>query len=166
MFCRLKKLFKLLFFNAVLWGFIHYFISYIFLCINNHTYFSGPLRLKSYNFEKNGNLWNKLFQVRKWKDIVPEGGQIFTGSYNKSELKDKSPVALKSFIIEINRAEVTHWMIIFSLPLILLFNPRWTFIIHSLYALASNIPFIIIQRYNRPRFERLYTRQLKNEDLK
>lgn len=165
MFCRLKKLFKLLFLNAVLWGFIHYFVSYIFLRLNDRKYFSGPLRLKSYTFEKSGSLWNKLFQVRKWKDIVPEGGQIFTGSYNKSELKDKSPAALKSFIIEINRAEVTHWMIIFSLPFILLFNPRWTYIIHGIYALASNIPFIIIQRYNRPRFERLYTRQLKNDDL-
>lgn len=151
--------------NAVLWGFIHYFVSYIFLNLNDRKYFSGPLRLKSYTFEKNGSVWNKLFQVRKWKDIVPEGGQIFTGSYNKSELKDKSPAALKSFIIEINRAEVTHWMIIFSLPFVLLFNPRWTYIIHGIYALASNIPFIIIQRYNRPRFEKLYERQLKNDNL-
>lgn len=166
MFFKSKKIIKLFLLNAVLWGFLHYFVSYIFLRLNNRTYFSGPLRLRSYAFEKDGRFWDKLFLVRQWKDRVPEGSKIFTGSYNKSELRDKSPASLKSFITEINRAEVTHWMIIFSLPLIFIFNPRWTYIIHSFYALASNIPFIIIQRYNRPRFERLYTRQLKNEDLK
>lgn len=166
MFCRSKKLFKLLILNVVLWGFIHYFVSYIFLNLNNRLYFNGPLRLKTYTFEKKGTLWNTLFRVRKWKDKVPEGGRIFPGSYNKSELQDKNPAALKSFITEINRAEITHWMIIFSLPLIFTFNPRWTYILHGSYALLSNIPFIIIQRYNRPRFERLYKRQLKNNNLK
>ncbi|CAM4246944.1 glycosyl-4,4'-diaponeurosporenoate acyltransferase [Jeotgalicoccus halotolerans] len=162
---NLRKLLKLLLLNAALWGFIHYIISYIFLRLNNRIYFNGFFRLKSYSFENNGVFWSKLFHVRKWKRKVPEGSQIFAGSYNKSELQDKSPAALKSFITEINRAEITHWMIIFSLPIIFIFNPKWTYLIHGLYALVSNIPFIIIQRYNRPRFERLYTRQLKKYEL-
>lgn len=165
LFFNSKKMIKLILLNTIMWGSIHFLVSYIFLRLNNRAYFSGPLRLKTYTFERNGNIWNKLFHVHKWKNKVPEGGQIFTGSYNKSELRDKNPAALKSFIAEINRAEITHWTIIFSLPLIFIFNPRWTYIIHGSYALLSNMPFIIIQRYNRPRFERLYARQLKRDDL-
>lgn len=164
------RFFKLLFLfilNAILWFTAHMYVSKLFLRINNTQYIDGPLKLKSFLFEDKGTVYQKLFKVKSWKDKVPEGSQFFTNTYNKRELKDNSPETIDAFLVEVNRAEITHWGILFTLPIVLLFNPKWTYMIHTIYALATNIPFIIIQRYNRPRFEAIqqkYNHRLVKED--
>lgn len=153
------RLFKLLFlfiFNGILWFCAHFYVSKLFLSIDDQHYFSGPLKLNSFAFENKGMIYQKLFKVKAWKDKMPEGSQFFSNTYNKRKLKDNSPETINEFIVEVNRAELTHWGILLTLPVVLLFNPRWTYKIHTLYAFAANIPFIIIQRYNRPRFVALH----------
>lgn len=150
---RFLKLLYLFIINAILWFSAHMYVSKLFLRISDQHYIDGPLKLKSFNFENRGSVYQRLFKVKAWKDRVPEGSQFFTNTYNKRELKDNSRETIDAFLVEVNRAEITHWGILFTLPLVLLFNPRWAYKLHILYALLANIPFIIIQRYNRPRFE-------------
>ena len=157
-YMRILKLLFLFILNGILWFCAHMYVSKLFLRINDQHYIDGPLKLRSFNFEDKGTVYQKYFKVKSWKDKMPEGSQFFTNSYNKRELKDNSPETINEFLVEVNRAEVTHWGILFTLPIVLLFNPRWTYKIHSIYALSANIPFIIIQRYNRPRFEAIQRR--------
>ena len=157
-YMRILKLLFLFILNGILWFCAHMYISKLFLRINDQHYIDGPLKLRSFNFEDKGTVYQKYFKVKSWKDKMPEGSQFFTNTYNKRELKNNSPETINEFLVEVNRAEITHWGILFTLPIVLLFNPRWTYKIHSIYALAANIPFIIIQRYNRPRFEAIQQR--------
>ena len=59
------------------------------------------------------------------------------------------------FILETVRAEVAHVLCIFVTLLLLLYHkqPYCAFI--PAFYLAINIPCILIQRYNRPRLERV-----------
>lgn len=162
---RSLKLLFLFTINAILWFCAHMYVSKLFLYISDQHYKDGALKLKSFNYEERGTIYQKLFKVKLWKDKVPEGSQFFTNTYNKRELKDNSPETIDAFLVEVNRAEITHWGILFTLPIVLLLNPRWTYKVHTIYALAANLPFIVIQRYNRPRFEAIQ-KKYNNKKLK
>lgn len=58
-------------------------------------------------------------------------------------------------MIETQRAEWTHWVSMLPAPLFFIWNPVWAGWLMILYALIANLPFIIIQRYNRPRLLKL-----------
>jgi len=57
--------------------------------------------------------------------------------------------------IETRRAELTHWLLMVPAPFFFLWNPAWAGWVMIVYALLANCPFIMIQRYNRPRLERV-----------
>lgn len=64
-------------------------------------------------------------------------------------------------MIETQRAELTHWFLIPPAFLFFLWNPAWAGWVMVIYALVVNLPFIMIQRYNRPRLERVL-KKIKN----
>ncbi len=66
-----------------------------------------------------------------------------------------TPDYVSQYLLENIRAELCHfYTVIFALPLLLITEPRaWFFIIT--YTFILNVPCILIQRFNRPRFERL-----------
>lgn len=145
--------------NALLWGAIHLSVSYLMLKVKDKHYKNTSLDLKTYPFEKEGTFWQRYTHVKRWKDQLPEGSTYFKSSYDKSSLQDTSRETIEKFYIETNRAELTHWLTMLMAPIVLIFNPRWTYSIHIIYAIISNLPFIIIQRYNRPRFKKILKRQ-------
>ena len=63
-------------------------------------------------------------------------------------------------------AELIHWLLWLISPVLLLVMKKpWSIVMTVLYGL-SNLPFILIQRYNRPRLLRLYERMAQREQLK
>ena len=62
-------------------------------------------------------------------------------------------------------AELTHTLLsILGLAMLWLW-PGWGGIIVTImYILLGNVPFIIIQRYNRPRLQRLYAMQQRKRE--
>ena len=59
-------------------------------------------------------------------------------------------------------AETVHWALIALSPLFLvLMEPVYNVIACLLYICPGNLPFIAIQRYNRPRLAAIYERQLR-----
>lgn len=112
--------------------------------------------------------WERRFYerlgIRFWKDKIPETGKLLV-KFGKSKIEQKdNPEYLYKFLTELGYAEIMHWvsaaagfLVIFILPLS-----------HALYFgipvgivnFILQIPPAMVQRYNRPRLLKLYTRTL------
>ena len=145
--------------NAVLvltdvaaWGIIHAGTGYLAhrlpesLCAHD----TWVTRLRG--FERGGRLW-RLLRVQRWKDRVPEAGDVFAGGVSKRHLPGHSAAGLQQFAAMTRRAEYGHWMCAVSAPVFALWNPGWIAAVMVVYGVAVNAPFIAIQRYNRLRIE-------------
>jgi glycosyl-4,4'-diaponeurosporenoate acyltransferase len=117
-------------------------------------------KMKSFKWEQNGEIYQQYFHIRSWKDLVPEMGNQFS----KDHMTGTSEEYLNQFALECTRAELCHAFALFlAIPLILESDPsffQWA----TLYSLLANVPFIMIQRYNRPRFEKLLNQRGRMKD--
>jgi len=119
------------------------------------TYYYKRWLYKEREWEEGGRVYDRLFGVRKWKSRLPEMSDFVKFAFPKKHLKSTDDDYLARFVLESCRSEWTHWMIICSSLLFLLWNefiPAFKII---LLATVLNMPYIIIQRYNRPRIIRL-----------
>lgn len=92
-----------------------------------------------------------VLQIKKWKDKVPEAGDMFKGGVSKSSVKTYDVQSLKNFVYETRRAEYVHYSIMMITPVFFLFLPAYLIVAMILYAVVANIPCLLIQRYNRSR---------------
>lgn len=117
----------------------------------NHWFF------KEHPFEK--KLYRKI-HIDRWKGKLPEWGKVW--KFEKKNLnKELSIKYVDQFIVETYFAEIGHLgMAILGFACIAV-NPRdyaMMALICSIINLFIQIPFCIIQRYNRPRLVRLKLR--------
>lgn len=128
------------------------------LCVNLPDRFFSPGRFfyRAHRFEKEGRIYNTLLRVSQWKHLLPDGAAVWKKrGYEKKRLTDFSRENLRKFLTESCRAEMTHWLAIFPFWVFWFFTPPIVPWIMLFYAVAVNLPCIIVQRYNRPRIERL-----------
>ncbi|MEY4007712.1 MAG: hypothetical protein RLZZ467_744 [Gemmatimonadota bacterium] len=97
-------------------------------------------------------------RIKRWKDRLPEAGALFAGGFSKRDLTSHDRAHLERFAAETRRAEAVHWMILATVVVFPLFVVWYALIPNVIYALAANVPFIMIQRYNRARLERIIAR--------
>jgi len=113
-------------------------------------------------FERGGRLY-RVFGVHRWKDLLPEAGAFFEGGFSKRRLATARASYLERYLRETCRAEASHW-ISAALSLTFFFwNPWYVGVIMIGYGLATNLPFILVQRYNRPRLARLFRRGVERD---
>lgn len=118
---------------------------------------TGPLtRIRSW--EDDGRWWQRHLRVRAWKDRVPEAGGLF-GGLVKRRLPSRSTPDLELFRRETIRAERVHWLILASTPLHLLWCGPGLAAAMIAFGVAFTVPFIVIQRSNRGRLDRLIERR-------
>ncbi len=149
--------------NALAWYCIHMGVSSFFRKVPDKYYAKKKKWYRPFSWEDEGRIWQEVFRVKEWKDLVPEASSFVEAAYSKKSLKNTKPETIKKFIIETKRGEDVHWASMLPAPLFFLFNPPWAGGLIIVYALLSNVPFIIIQRYNRPRLERLYKLAVRKE---
>ena len=102
-------------------------------------------------WEKNGKVYEKL-GIKRWKDYLPDMSKI-----KMTAAKEQGTDVL---IVETCVAECVHWaLIVLSLGLFLFWRGGWAFAFWLVYNILGNVPFIIIQRYNRPRLVMLEERR-------
>jgi glycosyl-4,4'-diaponeurosporenoate acyltransferase len=120
-------------------------------------------RVKSW--EKGGRVYDKLFRIKHWKSILPDGAKWMKGrGFPKKQLASRDMHYLQSFFVETCRAELTHWIIILFAPFFFLWNKTFVGWIMIFYALAENLPLIMAQRYNRSRLAVLFRKsQLRSK---
>lgn len=110
-------------------------------------------------WEKNGNLYVKTLKIKKWKDCLPQF--VAKGGFSKKHLpssKDFDENYIHVFISETCRAEWNHLMCSMYFIISFLINSIQNAIIFSLIPIFCNLPFLIIQRYNRIRLLKLEKR--------
>lgn len=142
----------------------------IFLCGRFYPrkwIFEDSFPYRSFSFEKEGAVYEKI-KIRKWKTKWPDASMVFyrlfPKHYPKKRLEngnvEKIPVLIKESCI----AETTHVIAsILGFGCIYVWRGVGGVIMSFLY-LLPNIPPILIQRYNRPRFKKLMDSSRKTRD--
>jgi glycosyl-4,4'-diaponeurosporenoate acyltransferase len=109
-------------------------------------------------FEAGGRVYERWFRIKRWKDRLPEAGDLFRGGVSKRRLPLHDHEHLEHFAAETRRAELTHWLILAAAPWFFLWNPWWLGLAMIGYGIVANVPCVAIQRYNRARLLRIIQR--------
>ncbi|KWW17922.1 glycosyl-4,4'-diaponeurosporenoate acyltransferase [Peribacillus simplex] len=133
------------------WPFFHLSISAICLKLPLVWFLRDQFWFRIFSWEKSGELWQRLFRVKKWKGYIIDGTIFLKKGYSKKGLHGIGLRDLTIFAAETKRAEFTHWLSILPAPLFFLWNPVWAGWVMILYAFVFNLPIIVVQRYNRGR---------------
>jgi glycosyl-4,4'-diaponeurosporenoate acyltransferase len=115
----------------------------------------------SYTWEGGGTVYNRLC-IRKWKDKLPDMSKIMPGLLPKRLAREGTGRNLERLIRETCVAEAIHiFLMILGGGCLFIWPGQGGIIVTMVWALG-NIPFILIQRYNRPRMKKL-SGQLNDE---
>ena len=108
-------------------------------------------------WENGGRVYNKL-HISKWKSKLPDMSRYITSMIAKRLQGKETTDDIKKLIAETCVAEAAHIiLILLSLGMIVIWKSPGGVICCLCYA-AGNVPYIIIQRYNRPRLVRMMKR--------
>ena len=108
-------------------------------------------------FEKGGKIYNKI-HIKEWKTKLPDASLIMGKIFPKfvptkrmdGNSKNKIPVLIKETCV----AEGTHFLVaLFGFYCHKIWRGGGGLIVGILFFIL-NLPFILIQRYNRPRLKR------------
>lgn len=133
----------------------------------------GAVRIDSRRFAQENRFfrvrrWERGFYrrrllIRRWKRALPDGERWVRGGFSKNRLAATDPGYLQRFVAETRRGEAAHWAMIACLPLFCIWNPVWACLVNALYAAASNLPCIVVQRYNREAIRMRLSSQLARQ---
>ncbi len=138
------------------WFIIHLGVVFVLVRIPSEHFNPEGWLYRPRKWEKNGDLYIKIFKIRKWKERLPDGARFARGRiFPKKRLENRNEDYYKLFLQETCRAELTHWiLILFAFPFFL-WNKTGVGFFMIFYALVENLPLIIAQRYNRCRLRRI-----------
>lgn len=103
------------------------------------------------DWEKGGSFYQSAFSVKKWKICLPEISEFIIGWFPKKNLNKNDVIYYQRFIVETCKAEFTHWIIIISTFTFYFWDGLFPSMGITIIAFVLNFPYIVIQRYNRPR---------------
>ena len=114
-------------------------------------------------WEKGGKVYEKL-GIKRWKDHLPDMSKIMPDMVKKKMSAAKEQ-GMEVLIEETCVAECVHWaLIVLSLGIFLFWRSPWSVVFWLVYNILGNLPFIIIQRYNRPRLVMLEQRRKRRAE--
>ncbi len=146
--------------DFIAWFIIHVGVVLLIIHIPSKSFDSEGWLYRVRRWEKNGDIYTKIFKIRKWKENLPDGSKLLKyKGFPKKRLEEKNQLYFTSFLQETCRAELTHCIIMLFAPLFFLWNKPGVGWIMIFYALIENLPLIMAQRYNRIRFKRLLGRK-------
>ena len=127
----------------------------------NFDYSAFPYR--AHKWEKEGQIYEKL-HIRKWKDHLPDMSRYIKTMFAKELVNPRDPEYTRRLILETCVAELIHKILILLSPIFAQYmTGMYADLAMLIYALG-NLPFILIQRYNRPRLIRLMEKQLAAQE--
>lgn len=114
-------------------------------------------------WENGGKAYEKL-GIKRWKDHLPDMSKIMPDMVKKKMSAAKEQ-GMEVLIEETCVAECVHWaLIVLSLGIFLFWRSPWSIVFWLVYNILGNLPFIIIQRYNRPRLVMLEQRRKRRAE--
>ncbi len=108
-------------------------------------------------WENGGKIYNRLY-VSKWKSKLPDMSKYIKQMLSKRIHGTETADDINRLIAETCVAEAAHYVLMaLSVGMVIIWRDVGGLICCLCYA-AGNIPYIIIQRYNRPRLARMMNR--------
>lgn len=121
---------------------------------------------RSFDFEKSGALYEKL-NIRKWQAKVPDMSKVLPKLMPPKNLSGNYADRLPVMIMETCVAELTHIVVsILGLPCLWMWPGIGGIVVTAAFIILLNVPYILIQRYNRPRLIRLYKKLQARDEKK
>ncbi len=119
---------------------------------------------RPYKWENDGRIYEKL-KIRKWKNKVPDMSKICKDMIPKKLDISSDSEGLRILILETCVAEIVHSVLaLLGAACLLIWEGTGGFIVTFIWIVFGNIPFIIIQRYNRPKLIKTYNRLYQYEN--
>ncbi len=145
--------------DAVAWGVFHSATGYAAHRLPDDRLARDGRLLRVRRFEAGGRVYRRRLRVQRWKDRLPEAGDLFRGGVSKRHVPAYDQDGLRLFVRETRRAELAHWWAMGCGPLFVLWNPPLAAGLLVAYGVLVNLPFIVVQRYNRARVQALLGRR-------
>jgi glycosyl-4,4'-diaponeurosporenoate acyltransferase len=144
--------------DIVAWGAFHTLTGYAAYRLDDSRLTRDGWLLRQRPFEDDGRWYRRRLRIHRWKDRLPEAGALFRDGLSKRQLPSYDYYGLQLFAGETRRAELAHWWALCCGPIFALWNPPLATALLIGYGIAANLPFIVIQRYNRFRIAALIGR--------
>lgn len=144
--------------DILAWGLFHTTTGYAAHRLGDERLARDGWLLRERGFEAGGHWYRRRLRIHRWKDKVPEAGAVFDGGISKRQLPATDTEGLAVFVRETRRAELGHWWALACSPLFVLWNPPLAATLLVTYGVLANLPFILIQRYNRSRTQSVLSR--------
>lgn len=109
--------------------------------------------------------YDRLLQIKRWKDRLPEAGDFFPGGVRKSSIGGGDWAVMSRFVAETRRAEYVHIAIWLFWVVTILWTPGWGVLVNLAIGTAFNLPCLWVQRYNRLRLQHLLVLQRTGKTL-
>ena len=108
----------------------------------------APYRCR--DWEQGGRVYNKL-HIRRWKDRLPDMSRLMPDMVRKDLGSDPAVLVQETCV-----AECVHWALtLLSAGIFFLWRSGWAALLWLGDNVLGNVSFIVIQRYNRPRLQKL-----------
>jgi len=144
--------------DVLAWGLFHTATGYAAYRLGDDRLARDGWLLRERRLEAGGHWYRRRLRIHCWKDRVPDAGDLFAGGMGKRRLPAHDVAGLRVFVRETRRAELAHWWALACGPVFMLWNPPLAAVLLMLYGVLVNLPFVLIQRYNRARTRPLLDR--------
>lgn len=136
---------------GVIW---HYAVLFVCISIDDSAFEPTKRMYRVRKWENDGKFYADVLKINKWKDFLPQ--HVGKDGFSKEHIDDVSIEYLDKFILETCRGEWNHRMnCVFAIFLFTINGVTNVSVILAAADIFGNIPFLMIQRYNRFRLQRL-----------
>lgn len=150
---REQSFFSMLVIN-ILVTFLWHFAVFIICILAGKSFFDPDKKMYlPKKWEREGRFYSDILKINSWKDKMPR----YTGKngFSKEHLETLSLEYLDEFIMETCRGEWNHTANCLLSLVLMIINKPLEGIVLSLLVLWGNLPFAMIQRYNRFRLRKV-----------
>ncbi len=159
---RETPIIEALFINLLLGTIWHFATFFICISVNPKMFDPNKPWYRSRKWEREGKFYNDYFKINKWKDFLPQ--HIDKDGFSKNHLDDLSVEYLDEFIMETCRGEWDHGMNCAFAIVLFALNGFVVALVLSILLWLGNLPFALIQRYNRFRLQKVKRTILKKQE--
>jgi len=104
---------------------------------------------RAWKWEKSGLIYEKI-RIQNWKDRMPDISRVMKDMVPKRIGLRPTSRDIRILITETCVAETVHFCLCLLAPVIYTFWKNGTGVFLMIVVIACNLPFMMIQRYNRP----------------
>lgn len=146
--------------NLVIAGLWHVLVFLVCIKRPNSAFNPTKERYAPKHWEHGGRWYRDTLKIQAWKDRLPQ--YIGRDGFSKKHLTDMSVDYLDQFIVETCRGEWMHLNNCVCAVVMLLINPLLVGILTGFLITLANLPFAVVQRYNRFRLQILRKKLQRN----